>query len=96
MGLTGMFQWGMRQSAEMENQMTSVERVLEYTNIEQEPPLESPPDKKPPPNWPTKGAITMDNVVLRYDPMGLPVLHGVDLHIQPQEKVCETQKLLRF
>jgi ATP-binding cassette subfamily C (CFTR/MRP) protein 4 len=42
-GLTGMLQWGMRQSTELENQMTSVERVLEFANVEQEPALISPP-----------------------------------------------------
>lgn len=39
--LTGLIPWGMRQSAEMENQMTSVERIIDYTNIEQEPRLRS-------------------------------------------------------
>ena len=34
--LTGMLQYGMRQSAEMENLMTSVERVLEYSEIKTE------------------------------------------------------------
>ena len=39
MGMTGMIQWGMRQSAEVTNQLMSVERVLEYTVLSPEPNL---------------------------------------------------------
>lgn len=35
--LTGMLQFGVRQTAEVISQMTSVERILQYTHIEREP-----------------------------------------------------------
>ncbi|XP_046823149.1 probable multidrug resistance-associated protein lethal(2)03659 isoform X2 [Vespa crabro] len=86
-GLTGMFQWGMRQSTELENQMTSVERILEYSKIEGEPPLESTPDKKPPENWPQQGKIEFKGVSMRYSLLESPVLMDLTFFIKPKEKV---------
>ncbi|XP_012525065.2 probable multidrug resistance-associated protein lethal(2)03659 isoform X2 [Monomorium pharaonis] len=86
-GLTGMFQWGMRQSAELENQMTSVERIFEYSKVESEPPLESTPDKKPKSEWPQEGKIEFKNVFLRYAPLEPPVLKGLNFVIFPREKI---------
>lgn len=37
--LTGVIQWGIRQSVELENQMTSVERVLQFSTNRIEPTL---------------------------------------------------------
>nr|CAD7445770.1 unnamed protein product [Timema bartmani] len=86
-GLTGMCQWGMRQSAELENQMTSVERILEYTKIEREPALESPPDKKPPKEWPQNGTVKFQNLFLKYNKDEGPVLNNLNFIIESKQKV---------
>ncbi|KAH9505171.1 Multidrug resistance-associated protein 4 [Bulinus truncatus] len=87
MTLMGMFQWGVRQSAEVENQMISVERVIEYSRLPQEADLESTSDKKPPPSWPQQGEITGSGVCLRYAPSGPLVLKDLTFVIRGKEKV---------
>ncbi|XP_053982537.1 ATP-binding cassette subfamily C member 4-like isoform X1 [Hylaeus volcanicus] len=100
MAMTGMIQWGMRQNAEVANQMMSVERVLEYTQIEPEPNLRDRgkfaknTDKQAialpanaPKNWPTEGLIVFKNVYLRYADDEPPVLKNLNLVIRSGEKV---------
>ncbi|KAH8263594.1 hypothetical protein KR044_011336 [Drosophila immigrans] len=89
MSMTGMVQWGMRQSAELENSMTSVERVIEYRNLKPEGDFSSPAGKKPPANWPETGEIVADDLSLRYepDPQAPYVLKSLNFIIQPCEKV---------
>ncbi|VEN61103.1 unnamed protein product [Callosobruchus maculatus] len=84
MGITGMFQWGMRQWSEMENQMISVERVQEYAVLQQE--TDEGKDQ-PPLNWPDEGKIEFDKMSLRYSPDDPFVLKEVTFVIQPKEKV---------
>ncbi|KAH8413402.1 hypothetical protein KR009_010872 [Drosophila setifemur] len=89
MSMTGTVQWGMRQSAELENSMTSVERVVEYRNLESEGEFESSADKKPPKNWPQKGLIQANDLSMRYnpDPKTDSVLRSLRFVIQPREKI---------
>lgn len=85
---TGMLQWGMRQSAELENVMTSVERVVEYKDIDSEPAFESATDKKPPKEWPLHGEIKFVNLSLSYFPdMNEMVLKNLEFTIKSCEKV---------
>ncbi|KAK7478989.1 hypothetical protein BaRGS_00029750 [Batillaria attramentaria] len=87
MTLMGLFQWGVRQSAEVENQMISVERVLEYSRLPSEGNLESDDQKKPPDDWPDKGAIQADNVCLQYFPTSPVVLKNLTFRIREKEKI---------
>nr|AKC42147.1 ABCC4 [Petromyzon marinus] len=85
MSLTGMFQWGVRQSAEVESYMTSVERVLEYSELEPEAPWEA--EKRPPAGWPSRGALCLQDVSLRYPGSTRPVLYNLNATIHPGEKI---------
>lgn len=71
--------------ATTEQNMNSVERVIVYGELESEGILETKND--PPPSWPSRGAVSFQNVQLAYRP-GLPlVLKDVSFDIKPGEKV---------
>ncbi|EDV27232.1 uncharacterized protein TRIADDRAFT_10225, partial [Trichoplax adhaerens] len=84
--LLGNFQWAVRQSAELENQMTSVERVKEYSQLPPEAPLRTHND--PSPNvWPSKGVIRFRNLHYSHHE-DLPfVLKRINCKIYPSEKI---------
>ncbi|KAG5204289.1 hypothetical protein JEQ12_002265, partial [Ovis aries] len=82
--LTGMFQWCVRQSAEVENMMISVETVIEYTDLEKEAPWEL--EYRPPPSWPPNGGISFSSVNFRYNSDSPLVLRNLEASIYPREK----------
>ena len=64
--------------------MTSVERILKYTQLEQE--VDGSNCDKPPDNWPLDGAIEFKNVHLRYYPEAPAALKAVTFTVQHKEK----------
>ena len=85
--LIGITQWCVRQSAELESQMTAVERIIEYSKLEQEADLESSNDNKPDEEWPNKGEIQMINMSVFYDNALKPVLKNICCFIRGGEKI---------
>ncbi|XP_066143996.1 ATP-binding cassette sub-family C member 4-like isoform X1 [Euwallacea fornicatus] len=82
--LTGMFQWGMRQWSELENTMTSVERIKEYADVIPELDVDA---KQPPSEWPKEGCVKFDKLSLRYAPGESPVLKELSFEVKSSEKV---------
>uniref|UniRef100_T1JTT6 Uncharacterized protein n=1 Tax=Tetranychus urticae TaxID=32264 RepID=T1JTT6_TETUR len=83
--LIGFMPYFIRQSTEFESQMTSVERIVEYTTLPLEAELEG--EKKPPPEWPTKGLIKFDHLTLQYPTAPKPTLKNITITIQSGEKI---------
>lgn len=85
--LTGMLQFGVRQSAEVSSNMTSVERVLQYTRLDEEGPWEALPAYKPPSDWPERGQVTFRHAYLRYLPDGQPSIRDLNVEFKAGEKI---------
>lgn len=83
--VAGTFQYGVKQCSELESYMTSVERVLAYTQIDPEQGYEN--RYQAPENWPLHGDVRTRDLGLVYYHGGPQILKDVSFSIDPQEKV---------
>ncbi|KAK6932100.1 ABC transporter type 1, transmembrane domain [Dillenia turbinata] len=86
LNITGLLTAVLRLASLAENSLNSVERVGTYIEL----PSEAPPvieSNRPPPGWPSSGAIKFEDVYLRYRPELPPVLHGLSFLVSPSDKV---------
>ncbi len=67
--------------------MTSIERMLNYTKLEQEAELKLPADEQVPTGWPSEGCIEFKDVKFRYRKELDNTLKGIDLVIEGGKKV---------
>ncbi|KAF8057290.1 Abcc2 [Scenedesmus sp. PABB004] len=85
LNLTGTLAWMVRQTTELEVNMNSVERLVEYREQAEEAPALVEP--RPPAPWPEAGAIQAVQLVVRYRPELPPVLKSLSFSINAREKV---------
>ena len=67
--------------------MVSVERVLDYSKLPSEAPLETDERQKPPSDWPQQGEISTRNACLKYSDDSPFILKELTFTILPREKV---------
>ena len=78
--------WVIRMVTDMETQIVSVERIQEYTELPSEAPAHIP-ETQPSETWPSKGDISINEIVMRYRPELEPVIKELSVHILPGQKV---------
>ena len=84
--ITQSLNWIVRQTVEVETNIVSVERVLEYASLPSEAP-EVMFKSRPPIGWPAQGAVSFKDYSTRYRPGLDLVLKDVNLDIKPREKI---------
>ncbi|KAL5285983.1 ABCC4.2 family protein [Megaselia abdita] len=85
LSIIGSTQYNIRQTATLENQMTSVEKIMDYCKvaIEEGGNKKKSVDKK----WPEKGEIDFVNLSLKYSIEGERILKNLNFRIKSQEKI---------
>ena len=78
-------QFGIQMAAETENHMTSVERVLSYTQIDPEAGYNT--DTQPPETWPTHGSLKLCDLSLAYLKGAPATLSNINISVAANEKV---------
>ncbi|KAH7927022.1 P-loop containing nucleoside triphosphate hydrolase protein [Leucogyrophana mollusca] len=90
MSFTESVYWACRFWTTLELNLNSVERVVEYLDLPQEPPaiIQS---NRPPAYWPSSSSdnslIAAENLVVKYAPELPPVLHNVSFRLNAKERV---------
>ena len=77
--------YGLKMFSQLENYMTSVERVMTYAKLGPEPGYHL--GTKPPDTWPDKGTLEVEDVSLCYVEGGPRVLQNLRFSIKAGEKV---------
>ncbi|KAF0384836.1 ABC transporter [Gigaspora margarita] len=85
--VTADFNWCVRQFAEVEANMNAVERLVHYTDNLESEPASIITDNRPSPEWPVKGEIFINNLVIQYGPDNPPAIKGVTIDIKDCEKI---------
>ena len=80
-----MTQYTVRMCSNVENLMTSVERVITYTKLDSESGYKL--KRLPPEHWPSEGRIAFQDVSLTYYTGGPQVLKNINLEIKGGEKI---------
>uniref|UniRef100_A0A8C7R409 ATP-binding cassette, sub-family C (CFTR/MRP), member 2 n=1 Tax=Oncorhynchus mykiss TaxID=8022 RepID=A0A8C7R409_ONCMY len=85
LNVTQTLNWLVRMTSELETNIVAVERVSEYTEMENEADWVS--GIRPPEKWPEAGRLRFENFKVRYRPELDLVLHGITCDIDSTEKI---------
>lgn len=85
LSITQTLSWLVRMNSDLETNIVSVERIMEYTKHSQED--EWIKEKRPKGDWPDKGSISIQDYSTRYREETDLVLRDMSIDIKPREKI---------